>query len=126
MIVCYLTYIRQIKTAKYYTYVKIFAKLLFFFELCKLFYLPHFPCFAISACHNEDISVVAVVWKTTHPVGCNWVSCCVVFFNSCVAWCRIVERGLPLKQYFATLAADHDVEALLEVVEVESVGNHWT
>ena len=33
---------------------------------------------------------------------------------------------LPLKQYFATLAADHDVEALLEVVEMEAVSNHWT
>lgn len=55
-----------------------------------------------------------------------YVTKCVNFFQDKTAWCRIVERGLPLKQYFATLAADHDVEALLEIVEVEAVGNHWT
>ena len=97
-----------------------------FLNYANYFHPPIFLDFAISTCQNEDISVVAVVWTTTHSVGCDWVSCCVVLFSSCVAWCRIVERGLPLEQYLAALAADHDVEALLEIVEMEAVGNHWT
>ena len=33
---------------------------------------------------------------------------------------------LPFEQYFAALAAEHHIEALLEIIKVEAVGNHWT
>ena len=39
---------------------------------------------------------------------------------------ELIYGYLPLQQHLATLTAEHYIKALLEVVEVEAVCNHWT
>ena len=51
-----------------------------------------------------------------------------LFFDirKCFVYLDVKYEHLPLQQHLTTLTAKHYVEALLEVVEVEAVSNHWT